>query len=334
MDFDFSKLKEQGGHLFGLGFGAASIILGIGFCIVFGIFFVFLIILIMLLDSIRVVQFDEYAIRYNKYTQNVPILEKTGDRTDMIFEGGRYVLFGYGNRFITFPRVFQTVDFSGTSQLSSRTSDGLYVSLDISFQYQLEKKNIAMIFEEYGEIYEDLYVKVARDTLRDVVSRYNATEFFDSREEIANDMIDSLKDVLSSFYATVKFVQFKQVDLPDSYESVIEEKEILKQEIEKVEYEKESELIRAQTEVEVARLEADVLITEAHASADSDIIIASAEANATKSILFAETEAFKNMCIDVGFNVTELLTYLWIQSIKEHDQEKLTIQVDKPSQLL
>jgi len=72
----------------------------------------------------------EYGLDYSWISKTV---------NPVVFSNGLYFL-GIGHSFFRFPKNVQTVEFShdrvaSRSSIKSRTSDGLEVTLEISFQY-------------------------------------------------------------------------------------------------------------------------------------------------------------------------------------------------------
>src|SRR5690606_19871988 len=148
-----------------------SCLIGTGICCCITLF---VLALALILDCVQTVKYDEYGLSYNIYTQYV---------RDKVYTPGRYFL-TVGQRFLRFPKIYTTIEFSNTPEgtaeaLKSRTFDGLSITLEISFQYRLKQEDIKAIFDMFGTEYHSIYVKIARDVLRDVASKYNSTQFFD-----------------------------------------------------------------------------------------------------------------------------------------------------------
>ena len=102
--------------------------------------------------------------------------------TTKIYEQGRHWI-GFMHEFILFPATQQTIQFytSEENAVTGRTQDGLWISLDVSFQYKLVKDAIVSLYQNFGETYNDVFWQFARDVIRDVASTYTAIEFFNNR---------------------------------------------------------------------------------------------------------------------------------------------------------
>ena len=94
----------------------------------------------------------EYGLNYSWISKNI---------SPNIKENGLYFI-GIGHSFIKFPKTVQTIEFSNQktankSQIQSRTSDGLEVTLEITFQYILIKYKIYELYNKYGSNYNYIY---------------------------------------------------------------------------------------------------------------------------------------------------------------------------------
>lgn len=60
--------------------------------------------------------------------------------------------------------------------LVCRTKDALTVTIELSFQYQLsiDKEDLLQLYRAWGEDYENSFLLIARNTLRDVMAEFNA----------------------------------------------------------------------------------------------------------------------------------------------------------------
>ena len=261
------------------------------------------------------------SVGYNEYALKQHVLTKKIE--DKVYEEGFYTT-GPFYTFIKFPSTWTTIEFSeandsSDSSIHTRTEDGLDLEVEISFQYRLVKGEILELYEEYGTDYEAYIINIARGSLRDVAGEYDALEFFYNRSIIAGAMINALVSKESVLRVEMGEFQMRKIDLPDNFEKAIEDVEIAKQEIKIAEYQQQAAVIRAKTE-----------IIEAQAQSNITIIEAEAMAKALNITLTAEGIALFELADTIGFNTTELLTFLWIRAIEEHDEAYLIIGEDTP----
>lgn len=72
--------------------------------------------------------------------------------------------------------------------VESRTSDGLEVKLEISFQYSLIAEGLYGLYMNYALEYPYIIQNVAIDALSDLTTNYTAYNFFMDRGRIGTEM--------------------------------------------------------------------------------------------------------------------------------------------------
>jgi hypothetical protein len=145
--------------------------------------------------------------------------------------------------------------------ISSRTSDGLEVVLEVSFQYVLQQENLFKLFEKFGENYHLVFQDIAVDILTEEASSYTAYDFFMDRGRIKDDFQDNLnKRFKDACFAEIQFLQLRSVDLPEPFEQSIQESEVKKQDIQKAQAELNKVKIEVDTLIKAAEFQKDVTI--------------------------------------------------------------------------
>ena len=115
-------------------------------------------------------------------------------------------------------------------------------------------------------------------------------------------MGDALYSALNAVVEIGDF-QLRSIDFPESFEDAVEQYEVWRVEVEIAQKEQEAEMIRQQT------------LT----------LIEQESANRTIIEYEGITEALDSMQTSLGLTNEDMLTYLWIQTIYEHDQSYLFI---------
>lgn len=177
--------------------------------------------------------------------------------------------------FIKFPRSVQTVEFSDTDapvpsirtpHTESRTSDGLEVKLEISFQYSLISEGLFNLYMNFALDYPYIIQNVAVDVLSDLTTNYTAYNFFMDRGRIGTEMqVVSARQALDTTLrrkvsAICEFFQLRSVDLPDDFENAIQMSEVKKQDIQKAEAERSRTQVEIKTKLMTADLNRNVTI--------------------------------------------------------------------------
>jgi len=292
------------------------------------------------LGGLEQVDYNCYALKQNVLTKEID---------DEVYEAGLYWV-GIQYDMIRFPSTWQTIEFIPSDKdenkkteddksantdtdlpleeqgygkdipVSSRTEDGLDLSIDLSFQYKLNKDTVKDLYSAYTLDYSDAILRIARGVIRDVSSKYDALEFFYNRSQIDSEIKQALIDKEDVMFVEIGEFQLREINLPDSFENAIELVEVAKQEIKIAEYQQQAATIRAST-----------LIIEAQAQYNISIIEAQATAQVLNITFTAQAESLFHLAEQLGFNSTQLLTYLWIQAIEHHDSAYLIICSNTPN---
>eukprot|EP00695_Tsukubamonas_globosa_P003123 TRINITY_DN482_c0_g1_i1.p1 TRINITY_DN482_c0_g1~~TRINITY_DN482_c0_g1_i1.p1 ORF type:complete len:300 (+),score=72.04 TRINITY_DN482_c0_g1_i1:71-970(+) len=268
--------------------------------------------------SIDTVNFDEYGLDYDTYSKEV---------RSQVYEPGRHVI-GVGHRFLKFPRVFQTSNFDG---LTCRTSEGLAIYLDISYQWSISKDNVWPLFNLFGLDYKVTAEYMARNKLRDVASAFDSISFFTNRTTIADHMQTTLVDTLKPVFQDVHFLQLRNIRLPGALDTVIEQKEVEKQNAARALNQRQTSVVQAGTDVQVAEIISQTVVINATVEAQKIVQIAQAEANATVTTYVARAQGYYDMQSTLGLNTSQLLALAWLDSVRAHDSATLYVNLDKPA---
>lgn len=281
---------------------------------------------IIVIPSVSKVDTTEIAIRKNSWTGVVDLDDR--------YEAGRHWI-GWSYRLIKYPKTIQTITYNPGNeatdmQLTSRTADGLAIDLDVSFQYKLRLEDLDQIYMEYEKDYEPTIVRVSRSILRDVVANFTAIEFFTDRDVIGQEMEDALREECIEVYIDIVMLQLTRIDLPDSFEAVLEEVEVARQQYEIALHNQAAALVEAETLVLLAEIQAEQVIVEAEGRAEALLIETQAIATALNISVTAEAETLLMLQTALNMTTPELLSYLWIQAIEDHESSLLIIGENTP----
>jgi regulator of protease activity HflC (stomatin/prohibitin superfamily) len=231
-------------------------------CVIVGVVvFLLFIILLLSIDSLEPL---EVGITYNKITKSI------GTET---YESGRYLI-GPFKSFLVYPSNLVTIEFSdsrgATSEpLQTRTGEGLGLSLYISFQYQINKKDIPKLYNLANVNYHGTYVRISRDVILKIAGMYNATNYWTDRQKIGEHMKIALDLELQKAYARCISLQVLRIDLPTSYEDSIVATQVEVQKTNMRKFEQLAELIRQNISVIVSEAEQKIRVTNATGNAEA-----------------------------------------------------------------
>lgn len=210
--------------------------------------------------------------------------------------------------------------------LFSRTSDGLEVQLEISFQYSLRQDALYLLYKDYELNYKHMILRVALDTLTDSATNYTAYDFFMNRARIGAEMQTELNVYLNErTYSIVEFFQLRSVDLPDGFENAIQYSEVKKQDIQKA----RAELTRSRVEVETLQIKARMNqeVETNLAFGDSEALIKTNEAtlNGFNATEMSRINGYLQLKQDLNLTNRQLLDYMKAKLISTHAGNKVVV---------
>lgn len=173
-----------------------------------------------------------------------------GVKTDETYSEGFHIIAPW-NKMIVFEVRQQEV----TETMQVLSNNGLEISLDVSAWYQPTYVSLPLLYKEKGIDYHERVVKPAlRSATRSVIGRYAPEEIYSSkRDAIQEEIHEETKRILDKQFVQLNQVLVRDITLPATIKTAIENK--LKQEQESLEY--EFRLQREKKEAERIRIEAD-----------------------------------------------------------------------------
>jgi len=278
---------------------------------------------ILILSSFSSLEFNEYGLDYSGITKEI---------NPKPYTAGIFFL-GIGHSFITFPKTVQTLEFSkertaNSAPLQSRTSDGLEVILEISFQYKLTYEGIFKLYMSYGPEYSKIFDRMAVDVLTDLATNYTAYDFFVERQKIGVAMQTSLDSHFkSNCFSNIEFFQLRSVDLPDKFEDAIQLSEVKKQDIRKAQAEKEKMVVELETLKIKSEYQKNVTINLAQGEANSILAQNKADVDSFKLLANARSDSYKKLISDLDFDAAQLIEFIKAKLVRDYNAQNLTISI-------
>jgi hypothetical protein len=280
--------------------------------------------LLVLLMSFSSLEFNEYGLDYSS-------ISKSADPTP--YSGGIHFL-GVGHHFILFPKTVQTLEFSDEKlangpPITSRTFDGLEVTLEISFQYKLIYEHLFDLYMTYGEDYQRFYTNIAVDILTDAATNYTAYDFFMDRSKIGGSMQNALNEQFKSIcFATIDFFQLRSVDLPDKFEDAIQLSEVKKQDIQKAYAEMNKTVVELETVKMTANLQMNVTINIAIGEASAILAQNNASVNSFKAVQSAQSASYLALKKSLNLTNDQLLEFMKAKVVRDHVDDNLVVSLN------
>lgn len=218
---------------------------------------------------------------------------------------------------------YNDVDNDGCIMVLS--SDALYVYIDMSISYNLDKSTVGKLRTEFGSDWKmQLIHQNVRSIPRNVALQYKALDLATddtSRTEFQNKIVSQLTSKIESDskgYINVSNVAIREVRFANTLIDKINEKMNAQQDLERAEIEKQTASVKAESEKQVAIVNAqkqlelaqkqleiekanvEVEKTKAEAEAQAIKIKAEADAQATKMKAEAEADRFNQIITEFG----------------------------------
>jgi regulator of protease activity HflC (stomatin/prohibitin superfamily) len=135
------------------------------------------------------------------------------------------------------------------------SKNGLSIKIDLSFRYSPVPEDIGYLHDEIGRDYLERIIKPEiRSVTREVIGNYLPEELYSTkREAIEDEIYARTKDNIEAKYLRLDAILIRDVTLPQTLRTAIEQK--LKQEQESLEY--EFKIDKAQKEAERKEIEAN-----------------------------------------------------------------------------
>jgi len=257
-----------------------------------------IIICVVIPMSIKNVDYSEYGIAYSNLTCTA---------AKSVYPEGKYFIGPSASMFL-YNRVVVSMDFTEDDQIECLTSDGIQVTLSVTFQYQIIKGELFNIFNEFGQevTLRDYIGVTARDSIRDTCATKTAQNFYEERGAIELSMTEALTTdmILANAHVDIRLLQLKNVELPIELKTAIEEKQRSEQDIDNALNERAGELINAETQLETAKVEAATLLIMAEAEAEALLTEAEEVATAIKTVFMNRGSVYKTLMEEIGMNAT------------------------------
>jgi regulator of protease activity HflC (stomatin/prohibitin superfamily) len=262
------------------------------------------IIVVLALSFHQLAELD-YGIDFDKISHTI--------NSEVFTTAGLHPL-GPGHEFITYPKTLQTIEFSAAEgdRLQTRTSDGLAVSLGISFQYRFDPTRLIELYMNFKELQLEVYEKTARATIANAATNYSAYTFFNDKAMIARAMQVDLTYIFDAqLCAFIDAFQITQVELPDQFQQAIVASITAQQNITQTQRYRDNMLVTFDQEVLVANQTRLQTIALAEGQANRILEEASASVAITTATVEAEMYSYGNISTTVGLDEAGGLAYIW-----------------------
>ncbi|KAL1512042.1 hypothetical protein AB1Y20_005316 [Prymnesium parvum] len=265
---------------------------------------------VLIVLSFQTLEPIEYGLNFNAITMSLD---------NMTYSLAGLYFLGFGHWFIRFPRVIQTIEFNNFrgTLLHTRTSDGLPLTLGLSFQYRYIPEKLHTLYLTYKGEHQTVYVNTATAVIANVACNYSAYTFFNDKQGIARDMQITLARIFrEQLYANIEALQINQVDLPNSFQDAILESISTKQNITRSKRYMDNMQVTFQTQRMIAEQVKNQTVILARGQANQKREQALANARMVEQTVLAEMTSYGNVTAMLELGTKEGLDYLWWDSLQ------------------
>ena len=180
----------------------------------------------------------------------------------------------------TYDLKVQEVD----SELLAYSQDAQTMSADMVVQYKIMPDKIIDINKEYGSIesLESRITNVFLEKAKVVLASSSAMQIIENRDNLSTSVFNEVNKDAPKYYIILTTVLINDIEFNEAFENAVEQKMIAEQQQLQAEYDKQKAIIKAQEELEVAKLAAEALLASQTAEAEGQKVIAQAQAEAIK----------------------------------------------------
>ena len=202
---------------------------------------------------------------------SVAVVKHLGKFTDVRMPG-TYFDFWITNRYAKYDTKVRTI----TLETAAYSADAQPMDISMTIQYQIMTDKVVDIATQYGSIstLEDRISSIAIEKAKSTLSKSKAMNIIANRATISPEVESVIKNAVDEeYFVDIVTVVLTNIDFSDAFELAVEEKMIAEQTKLKADYENQTKVARANTDIEIARAEAEAMKIAAEGEAEANKIV-------------------------------------------------------------
>ena len=133
-------------------------------------------------------------------------------------------------------------------------------NLKVVVNYNVDKNNANNLYKEVGKDYQTVLIEPAiLESIKQGISQYTAEETITKRSEVADVIINLLKNKLENKVVTLTALNITDLSFSEEFDTAVEQKQIVEQETQKAQYELEKAKVENEKKIENAKADAEVM---------------------------------------------------------------------------
>lgn len=141
-------------------------------------------------------------------------------------------------------------DTKYTAKLEVSSSDMQTIAVEESLVYALNAKDVGVIYQKYGNKYEEILIKpTLAEITNSVIAAYPIEQFVEKRSEISDKINQRFTEKVKDSGIIVKSLSLTNHDFSDEYNKAIEAKKVAEQGALKAKYDLERVTLEAEAQL-------------------------------------------------------------------------------------
>lgn len=314
--------------------------------IIGGVLFVVLLVVILVPMSFSALEYHQYGFARQKSTGRVDLSK--------VYSMGKHFL-GPDYEFKTFKADAHMVRLN---DVAAFTQDKLEVNVDVTFQYYLRKRDLALLHEAYDVHYEDVMISSSIDALKGSVTVFTTRQLFGNRSLVEETLFKAIRErlggtccettvyclkfpfgcpsgCLDSFDCTdekkgifvdVRYFQLGYVNIPSDVEERFLRALTLQEDALKEQLLQDAQIVRKDTDFKVRKIKNEAAEISQRAESQAELLRIVSQANYTNTVELARSRGLQTLYNSLGItNQEHKNSFDYLRTLRGLDNVHLTV---------
>lgn len=132
-------------------------------------------------------------------------------------------------------------------ETTSASKDLQDVKIKLAVNFRVKEKDAVNLYKNVGNEYEEIILRPAiEESIKSVISKYNAEELITKRQEVSDLALKTLQEKIEKYGIEGSEFNIINLNFSEDYGKAIEEKQVAEQQLEKARLDAEARLVEAQ----------------------------------------------------------------------------------------
>jgi len=132
-------------------------------------------------------------------------------------------------------------------ETTSASKDLQDVRTKLAVNFRVNEKEAVNLYKTIGNEYEEIILGPAvEESIKSVISKYNAEELITKRNEVSDEALKTLQEKVLKYGIDINEFNIINLSFSEDYSNAIEQKQVAEQQLEKAKLEAEAKLVEAE----------------------------------------------------------------------------------------